>query len=97
MLTIEIVSDFVCPWCFIGTHRLLHWAQRRGDAEPLVERLFVGNFQRGENLGDTAVLTRIAEQCGYPGAEIAAHLASDADRETVLDEAPLLLSSNCSS
>ena len=22
MLTIEIVSDIVCPWCFIGTRRL---------------------------------------------------------------------------
>lgn len=170
MLTVDIVSDFVCPWCFIGTrrlaaalaevrrdqpdfacrkrwrpfflnpdtppagepylpflerkfggraavegifervrqagqacgvsfafeniplrlntlqaHRLLHWAQQRGDAEPLVERLFVGSFQRGENLGDTAVLRHIAEECGYPGAEVAAHLASDADRQTVLD------------
>ena len=170
MLTVEIVSDIVCPWCFIGTrrlaaalaevrrdrpdfacqkrwrpfflnsdtppagepylpfleqkfggraavegifervrqagsacgvtfafeniplrintlqaHRLLHWAQRRGDAEALVERLFVGNFQRGENLGDAAVLTRIAEECGYPGAEVAAYLASDADRRQVID------------
>jgi len=22
MLTIEIVSDIVCPWCYIGTRRL---------------------------------------------------------------------------
>ena len=22
MLAIDIVSDFVCPWCFIGTRRL---------------------------------------------------------------------------
>ena len=170
MQTIEIVSDFVCPWCFIGTrrlaaaiaevrrdqpdfachkrwrpfflnpdtppegepylpfleqkfggraavegifarvrqagsasgvtfafenislrvntlqaHRLVHWAQRRGDAEALVERLFVGSFQRGENLGDTAVLTRIAEECSYPVAEVVAYLASDTDRQTVLD------------
>ena len=170
MLTVDIVSDFVCPWCFIGTrrlaaalaevrrdrpdfacqkrwrpfflnpdtppagepylpflerkfggraavegifervrqagqasgvtlafeniplrvntlqaHRLLHWAQRNGDAEALVERLFVGNFHRGENLGDTAVLRRIAEECGYPGAEVAAYLAADVDRQTVLD------------
>lgn len=170
MLTVDIVSDIVCPWCFIGTrrlaaaiaevkrdrpdfacqkrwrpfflnpdtppegepylpfleqkfggraavegifervrqaggasgisfaleniplrintlqgHRLLHWAQQRGDAEALVERLFVGNFQRGENLGDAAVLTRIAVECGYPGGEVAAYLASDAGRRDVID------------
>ena len=69
----------------LQAHRLVHWAQRRGDAEALVERLFVGSFQRGENLGDTAVLTRIAEECSYPVAEVVAYLASDTDRQTVLD------------
>lgn len=132
MLTIEIVSDVVCPWCFIGkrrletalamvrrdipdfacqtiwrpfflnpdtppegepylpflvnkfgsrekveelfervreagraygldyafekialrantlkAHRLLHWAQAKGNADALIERLFAAQFQRG--------------------------------------------------
>ena len=149
MLTIEIVSDVVCPWCFIGTrrldaaltlargespglevairwrpfflspgvartgepylpfmiakfgtlekvhdifrrveaagaaygldyrfdlvqlrintldaHRLIHWRQSSGDVRPLVERLFAGQFQRGENLGDRRVLADIAGECG---------------------------------
>ncbi|MEW6165830.1 MAG: DsbA family oxidoreductase [Pseudomonadota bacterium] len=168
MLTIEIVSDIVCPWCFIGTrrlavaiamvrtrepdfecrklwrpfflnpdtppegepylpflirkfggrqevealfdrvraagrscgveyafekialrantqqaHRLLHWVQARGDADALVERLFVAQFRRGEHVGDAAVLARIAAECGYPAAEASAYLESDADVEVV--------------
>lgn len=164
MLTIEIVSDVVCPWCFIGlrridaaielvrrdipdfhctkrwlpfflnpdtppegepylpflvakfgsaerveeifarvreagrdyglsyafekialrantlqAHRLIHWAQQRGDAEALVERLFVAQFQRGEHVSDTDVLVAIAGECGYPADAVAAYLASDQD------------------
>ncbi|MBI4996335.1 MAG: DsbA family oxidoreductase [Rhodocyclales bacterium] len=162
MLTIDIASDFVCPWCFIGiarlkaavamvraqradfqyqprwrpfflnpdtppegepylpflerkfggranvaaifervraagrpygieyafeqipfrantlqAHRLSAWAQARGDARPLIERLFAANFQRGEHLGDADTLVRIAGECGYDGAAVAAFLASD--------------------
>ena len=168
MLTIEIVSDVVCPWCFIGlrrldaaiallrrdvpdfacrkvwrpfflnphtppegepympfliakfgsrerveaifghvreagreygldyafekialrantlqAHRLIHWAQQRGDAASLVERLFAAQFQRGEHVGDTGVLVAIAGECGYPADEVAAYLASGQDADLV--------------
>lgn len=168
MLTIEIVSDLVCPWCFIGlrridaaielvrrdipdfhchkrwlpfflnpdtppegepylpfllakfgsverveeifsrvrdagreygltyafekialrantlrAHRLIHWAQQRGDAERLVERLFAAQFQRGEHVGDIALLAAIAGECGYPADEVAAYLASNQESELV--------------
>lgn len=168
MLTIEIVSDIVCPWCFIGTrrlaaaidlvrherpgfqcrtqwrpfflnpdtppqgepylpflvnkfgsreavealfervraagrpygldyafekialrantlqaHRLLHWAQQRGPADALVERLFVAQFQRGEHVGDKQVLADSAAECGYDGNEVAAYLAGDAGEAEV--------------
>ena len=171
MLTIEIVSDVVCPWCFIGlrrlsaaielirqdipdfscrkrwlpffltpdtppggepylpfliqkfggleqveamcerireagrahgleyafekikvrvntldAHRLVHWAQQQGDTERLVEGLFVAQFQRGENLGDRAVLVRVAAEAGYDATAAAAWLASDQGREAVLAE-----------
>ncbi|MGA8881859.1 MAG: DsbA family oxidoreductase, partial [Azonexus sp.] len=164
MLTIEIVSDVVCPWCFIGTrrletavamvrsripdfscqkrwlpfflnpdtppegepylpflerkfgsraavdalfgrireagraygidyafekievrantlraHRLIHWAQQRGAADALVERLFVAQFQRGERVGDIALLGRIAAECGYDAAEVTRYLSSTED------------------
>jgi predicted DsbA family dithiol-disulfide isomerase len=168
MLTIEIVSDLVCPWCFIGlrrldvaiaqvrqevpdfscekrwrpfflnrdtppegepympflekkfggrapvealfgrvraagrvygleyafekierrantlqAHRLIHWAQQRGNAEKLVERLFVAQFQRGELIGELDLLVRIAAECGYPADTVAAYLVSTEDADTV--------------
>ncbi|HQE39048.1 MAG TPA: DsbA family oxidoreductase [Zoogloea sp.] len=163
MLTIDIVSDIVCPWCFIGlrrlsaaielvrqdipdfacskrwqpfflnpdtppegepylpfliakfgsrervdeifarigaagrdqglafafnkialrantfdAHRLIHWAQQRGDAEALVENLFVAQFERGRNVGDRAVLIQAAIEAGHDGPTVEAWLASGA-------------------
>lgn len=63
----------------LAAHRLIHWAQQRGDAEPLVERLFVAQFQRGEHVGDQGLLARLAGECGYLAEEVAAYLASDQD------------------
>lgn len=168
MLTIEIVSDVVCPWCFIGkrrletalamvrrefpdfacqtiwrpfflnpdtppagepylpflvnkfgsrekveelfdrvreagraygidyafekialrantlkAHRLLHWAQAKGNADALIERLFAAQFQRGEAVGDPETLVKIATECGYDTKEVAAYLASDRDADIV--------------
>ncbi len=168
MITLEIVSDIVCPWCFIGlrrlslaiaevrrempafecekrwlpfflnpntppegepylpflerkfggrapvdalfervreagraygldyafekierrantlrAHRLIHWAQQRGSAEALVERLFVAQFQRGEHVGDIDTLVRIAAECGYPADVLGDYLRSDKDEATV--------------
>jgi predicted DsbA family dithiol-disulfide isomerase len=67
-------------------HRLLHWAQQRGEVDTLVERLFAAQFQRGEMLGDLKTLVSIGEECGLPGAEVAAYLASDADAALVRDK-----------
>lgn len=172
MLSIEIVSDIVCPWCFIGTrrlaaaialirqekpdfvcrsvwrpfflnpdtppegepyfpflekkfggraavealfdkvraagqpygiayafekialrantlqaHRLLHWAQTVNPdpvrIDALVERLFVAQFQRGEHVGDKALLTACAAECGYDAAAVADYLASGRDTDVV--------------
>ncbi|HZV53520.1 MAG TPA: DsbA family oxidoreductase [Rhodocyclaceae bacterium] len=65
-------------------HRLLHWAQERGDADRLVERLFVAQFQRGEHVGDLAVLVTIAAECGYDAKEVEDYLASDQDEQLVM-------------
>ena len=32
MLTVDVVSDFACPWCFIGSHRLAEVLGARGAA-----------------------------------------------------------------
>jgi predicted DsbA family dithiol-disulfide isomerase len=67
----------------LRAHRLIHWAQQRGDAELLVERLFVAQFQRGEHVGDIGILAAIAGECGYAVDEVNAYLASDEDAEAV--------------
>jgi predicted DsbA family dithiol-disulfide isomerase len=168
MLTIDIVSDIVCPWCFIGkrrfadalalvrrddpgfeaalrwrpfflnpdtppegepylpflerkfgsraaadalfaqvreagraygidyafeaiplrantlrAHRLIAWAQARGNVDDLVEKLFVAQFQTAEHVGDPAVLARIAGECGFNAEAVAALLAGDAGAAAV--------------
>lgn len=35
MIRIDIVSDTVCPWCFIGKRRLEAALEQRGSAEPV--------------------------------------------------------------
>jgi predicted DsbA family dithiol-disulfide isomerase len=60
----------------LKAHRLLHWAQARGNADSLVERLFVAQFVRGEHVGDPGLLADIAAECGYERATVAAFLAS---------------------
>lgn len=70
----------------LQAHRLIHWAQQRGNADALVERLFAAQFQRGEAIGDLGTLARIAAECGYPAAELAAYLRSDTDVDSVRAE-----------
>lgn len=67
----------------LQAHRLLFWAQQRGNADGLIERLFVAQFQRGESVCDLATLCAIAGECGYPIDEVAAYLRSDTDFDTV--------------
>jgi predicted DsbA family dithiol-disulfide isomerase len=67
-------------------HRLAHWAQEQGPAEPLIDRIYAGQFQRGEHIGDAAVLVAIAAECGYDAAQVKEYLATDRDREIVLDQ-----------
>ena len=71
----------------LPAHRLAHWAQEQGAAEALIERIYVGQFQRGEHLGDAAVLTAMAVECGYDRVRVAEYLASERDRDAVLTEA----------
>ena len=71
----------------LKAHRLIHRAQARGDADTLVERLFAAQFLRGENVGDAAVLARIAAECGDDEAATLTYLASGEDADAVREEA----------
>lgn len=67
----------------LNSHRLIHWAQQRGDAGALVEGLFAGQFQSGSNVGDNAVLADIAAACGYDRGEVLRYLETDQDASLV--------------
>src|SRR4029079_4710807 len=47
-------------------HRLIAWAQKQGDATPLVERLFQAFFLEGRRIGERGELARLAAECGWP-------------------------------
>jgi predicted DsbA family dithiol-disulfide isomerase len=61
----------------LDAHRLIAWAQERGDASDLVERLFRAYFIEGRNIGDRDVLAAIAGEAGFDAD--AAHAAIAAD------------------
>lgn len=63
----------------LQAHRLVHWVQARGNPAAVVERLFVAQFQRGEAIGDPALLAAIAAECGHDRDAVSAYLASDQD------------------
>ena len=65
-------------------HRLVAWAQDRGDAGPLVERLFTAYFLDGRNPGDRDVLAAIAGEAGLDAAAARAMLDSDEGKDAVL-------------
>ena len=64
-------------------HRLISWAQSRGDPEDLVEGLFRAYFLQGRFVGDRQVLADIAGEAGLPADAARAYLDSDAGADTI--------------
>lgn len=58
-------------------HRLIAWAQARGDAGPLVERLFRAYFLEGRWIGDRDTLIALAAESGVDADAARNWLASD--------------------
>ncbi|MDQ2633934.1 MAG: DsbA family oxidoreductase [Pseudomonadota bacterium] len=73
----------------LDAHRVIRWAGASSpDAQnELVRELFKAYFERGENIGDHAVLARAALNAGMDPAVVEAMLAGDADRDAVAEEA----------
>lgn len=65
-------------------HRLISWAQRQGDADTLVERLFRAYFLDGRLIGDHEVLATIAGEAGLDAKAARDFLASNEGTDTVL-------------
>ena len=80
----------------LDAHRLIAWAQQRGDAlatDLLLERLFRAYFIEGRLLSDREELIRIASDAGLPEDEARLLLASTAGLSDVEaeDHDPLVL------
>jgi predicted DsbA family dithiol-disulfide isomerase len=65
-----------------AAHRLIRYATREGNADPLVEALFRAYFEQGRDIGDRATLADIAAEAGFARDEATDFLAG----ETALDE-----------
>jgi predicted DsbA family dithiol-disulfide isomerase len=70
----------------LAAHRLLHRAgQMPGiDQNALAERLFAAHHTHSEDIGDPAVLVRLAAATGIETAGLEAWLRSDAEEDVVL-------------
>ena len=67
----------------LDAHRLIAWAQQRGDAGPLVERLFHAYFIEGRFVGDHDELVSVAAVTGLPESGARGMLDSDGLRAEV--------------
>jgi predicted DsbA family dithiol-disulfide isomerase len=72
----------------LDAHRVIRWASSNGAAVQgrLVGELFSRYFERGENVGDHAVLVDAAGEAGMDAAIVASLLPTDADRQEVRTE-----------
>lgn len=62
----------------LDAHRLVHWAQRQGAADALVEALFRAHFVDGLAIGDREVLADVAATAGFDRGAARAMLAGEA-------------------
>ena len=70
----------------VEAHRLIRLAAPSGLQHALVGRVFRAYFEQGEDVGDVAVLARLAAEEGLPEETIAAFTAGRAAREEVMAE-----------
>ncbi|HXZ09028.1 MAG TPA: DsbA family oxidoreductase [Paraburkholderia sp.] len=62
-----------------AAHDLMTWAASTGEASQpasLIDRLLVGYFMKGEDIGNHDVLERIGLECGLDAAGLADHVAA---------------------
>ncbi|MBK1660518.1 DsbA family oxidoreductase [Paracraurococcus ruber] len=72
----------------VDAHRLIRWAGEHGPAahDAVVERLFRGYFQEGQDIGDRAVLAALAGEAGLSALDAANMLASGQGEAEVVQE-----------
>lgn len=67
----------------LDAHRLIHWAGLEGAQNRVVDALFRAYFRDGSDIGDKALLTALAADCGMDGNAIGRLLDTDADADDI--------------
>jgi predicted DsbA family dithiol-disulfide isomerase len=67
-------------------HRLIRWSHDAGKQHDVAERLFMAYFNGGLDIGDRAVLAKIAGEAGMESSEVLAKLENGSDMDAVTAE-----------
>ena len=73
----------------MDAHRLIRWSHESGKQHDVSERLFMGYFSLGLDIGDRAVLAKIAGEAGMDPSEVSVKLDSDTNIDAVTAEVEL--------
>jgi predicted DsbA family dithiol-disulfide isomerase len=71
----------------IDCHRLIHWADAKGKAAEMKQRLMELYFRDGGDLTDTEVLVKAAADVGLDADDVRKRLATDEDVELISSQA----------
>ncbi len=71
----------------IDCHRLIHWADAKGKAAEMKQRLMELYFRDGGDLTDVEVLIKAAVDVGLDGGDVRKRLATDEDVELISSQA----------
>jgi predicted DsbA family dithiol-disulfide isomerase len=71
----------------IDCHRLIHWAEAKGNAAEMKQRLMELYFRDGGDLTDIDVLVQAAADCGLDAEETRRRLSTDEDVELISAQA----------
>lgn len=70
----------------VDSHRLVKYTARDGNADALVEALFVAYFVHGLDIGETSVLLDIGTRHGLDRKDLERYLLSDEDHDAVTQD-----------
>ena len=67
----------------MDAHRIIRWSHDGGKQHEVTEHLFMAYFNGGLDIGDRAVLTKIAGEAGMDQSEVSAKLETGTDIDAV--------------
>ena len=70
----------------MDAHRLLRWAKIEDKQLEIAEALFMAYWSEGRDVGNHKTLAEIASTCGMDGEKVLGALASDQDKDAVMQE-----------